>query len=957
MKLSRFALLLLALALTGLTSLAQKNWSWSNMLPASVTWKQVAFGNGLYVAVGADATIASSPDGASWTIRRMSTAGMTLNGVAYGDGRFVAVGMGTPTSISAGLLMTSTDGVTWTTNDTVASTLNAQFAGVTHGNGLWVVAGASQNRVLTSPDGLVWTTRNAGFNTSAVAFGGGRFVLTSGGNRAISSTDGITWTNNFLVGDANTFTVAYEGITYGAGKFVIAGRDASFTASTYTSADGLAWTLSPTVANGANGVQWVGFANNTFVMAGSAGIFSSPDGASWTKRTSAMPTTRSSTPGSVGPENFSGVSGANNTLFAVGAYGSITTSTDGTTWTRRSTGTAHDLNGMVHDGNRFVITGTGGTVVTSPDGTTWTAASTNQTGWFGSLAFGAGRYVTAGLSGAFQSSDLATWTSIGGSGTNQMFGVIFANNRFIAAPNSIALGLRVSADGTTWTNATIAGSSGQTAYGLAGGNNTFVLTSGGFGSATPKIYSSPDGTTWTDRTPTGFTAPNSLAYGNGRYVLLTNSHSWTSTDGASWTSTALSGFGSLTRVKYVDTKFVARSPGTTGGSAVYRSSADGITWADIGNSVSPNQNFEELLARNGKVYGVGAYGMILVGDLDGATAPSPTPQSQAVAAGASATLSTTATGTIQWSRNGTTVAGATTGSLAVTNVQPASAGIYTAAITNGTTTTLQSAILGVASTAKIIGNGSEVGANITHPNGNVYDQALLDGPAATITADSGQITRTSYIDLSNDIVQVEFSGAGTLTLVLDSPTGPAFPASYNQSVNYMKGHVGIVITGANETSNVSVFSVGRGTAVNQALFRDEVTYDGFADIAFIAIQSTNGKFGGVRTANASYWNNKGFTGVYAPGVQFLGPVFVGDINAQDTATPVLLLGSVTDARITGGDLLQANGRALEVSGLTQLNFTAGTTSHNLLLAAQVNRGVLQQNGVNVTSQIVVNPTP
>ena len=172
----------------------------------------------------------------------------------------------------------------------------------------------------------------------------------------------------------------------------------------------------------------------------------------------------------------------------------------------------------------------------------------------------------------------------------------------------------------------------------------------------------------------------------------------------------------------------------------------------------------------------------------------------------------------------------------------------------------------------------------------------------------------------------------------------------------MKGNAGIVITGANEMTNVSVFSVGKITAVNQALFINGVTYDGVADLAYIAILSTNGKFGGVHTADASYFATKGYTGIYAPGVTFTGPVYVGDISASDTATPVLLLGGATNNTwATGGDLLQTNGLPVKVSGITQLKFMAGTDSHGNLLSAKANRASLQQNGTDVTAQIVVNP--
>jgi hypothetical protein len=214
----------------------------------------------------------------------------------------------------------------------------------------------------------------------------------------------------------------------------------------------------------------------------------------------------------------------------------------------------------------------------------------------------------------------------------------------------------------------------------------------------------------------------------------------------------------------------------------------------------------------------------------------------------------------------------------------------------------------------------------------------------------------SYVDLSGDIVQVEFSGAGSLSLVMDDAGTPAPAANYNQpGVNYVRGHVGIVITGADETTNVSVFSVGRITAVNQALFRDEVAYDGVANVAFIAIQSTNGKFGGVRTGNVEYYAQSGFTGLYAPGVAFSGPVNIGDIQAFDNAQPLLVVGSASNVRIAGGSLAQPNGQPIRVDGLTQVTLAPGQTSQGAALPAQANQGVLEQDGVDVTDLLVAAP--
>jgi hypothetical protein len=338
-----------------------------------------------------------------------------------------------------------------------------------------------------------------------------------------------------------------------------------------------------------------------------------------------------------------------------------------------------------------------------------------------------------------------------------------------------------------------------------------------------------------------------------------------------------------------------------------------------------------------------------------------TPASTTVAAGGTASFavstSTAGTVTYQWTKNGTTISNATSASYSLANVQPANAGLYRAVIANTVgSTTSDPFILGVSTTSKVIGTGSEIGPNITHQNGHIYDQVLLTGSAATATADADQVLRISFIDLSDDIVQVEFSGAGTLSIVLDSATGPAAPTKYNQSgVSYMRGLAGITVVGADESSNLTIFSVGRITAVNQALFSSDVTYDGVADIGFVAISSTNGKFGGLRASNASFSHTRGVTGVYAPGVVFSGPVYLGDINGFDAATAMLVVGLATDVRITGGDLLQSNSGAVQIKGFTQLLFRDGTTSHGTLLPGQINKGRLLQDGIDVTTQVVVNP--
>ncbi|HVU22498.1 MAG TPA: immunoglobulin domain-containing protein [Opitutus sp.] len=370
-----------------------------------------------------------------------------------------------------------------------------------------------------------------------------------------------------------------------------------------------------------------------------------------------------------------------------------------------------------------------------------------------------------------------------------------------------------------------------------------------------------------------------------------------------------------------------------------------------------------------------------------AGAPSITtqPQNQTATAGGSVTLTAAASGTpapaFQWRRNGAESDGQTSAVLSLPEVEPAGTGLYTvtAASTAGQVTSA-AAIVGLTTTGHAIGTGTVLATDVPHPNGNHYDQVLLNGTAASISTQGGRVTRTSFIDDDGDIVQVEFAGPGTLSLLMDNASAPAAPVKYNQGdVGYVSGHVGIVIAGATEQTNVLVFTVGRSTAFDltnhynillppsetnvpanngSPLFSGHAmtVYDGVADIAFIAIVSANGKFGGVRTADTRYSARAGLTGIYAPGVQFNGPIYLGEVSARGDATPVIRIGSTVAATaITGGSLFQANGRAVQVSGLTQLKFQAGSDSGGNLHPAQQNQARLEQDGEDVTSQIVVNP--
>ncbi len=325
------------------------------------------------------------------------------------------------------------------------------------------------------------------------------------------------------------------------------------------------------------------------------------------------------------------------------------------------------------------------------------------------------------------------------------------------------------------------------------------------------------------------------------------------------------------------------------------------------------------------------------------------PASQEVQSGASASLSVTASGddlTYQWytGNSGDTsnpVAGAT-GSILDTGALTASTNFWVQVTNAGGSADSDTAVITVAAPSVPLvldGSGDIAGENIQHPNGNVFDQVLLTGESVRLQAKPNQITRVSFMDETEDIVQVEFSGAGTFTVTLDPATflPPAIPPRYNQAVEYVTGKPSVVIDGADSSTFFSIFTVGRINAVNQALFPEGQVYDAQADVTLVEVINSTG-MGGMQLSNTVFSGSTGKVGVDARGVPIGVRLTVGDIDADGDAVPHLLFGSGsftvaannTGLRITGGDLAQTNGASIVVaeSGSTTTGFEEAFISQN-----------------------------
>jgi hypothetical protein len=233
------------------------NWT----VPSVSGWQcdKIAFGNDLFVGVGF-ATVSGVPtayaytstDGLTWTSRTPAAA-LWWREIVFGNDLFVAVSR----SGTGNRVMTSTDGINWNSRSTP---MDANFTGIAYGNGVFVAVsegglGVTGGNVMTSTDGITWTQRNLAWTASTVHFANGKFTT---GYRY--SSDGITW-------NLANINFNAEGITYGNGYFV--GVTNFGDNRIYYSTDAITWTAtaSPTL----NSYRDITFGENTFVAGADSG--------------------------------------------------------------------------------------------------------------------------------------------------------------------------------------------------------------------------------------------------------------------------------------------------------------------------------------------------------------------------------------------------------------------------------------------------------------------------------------------------------------------------------------------------------------------------------------------------------------------------------------------------------------------------------------------------------------
>lgn len=231
-------------------------------------WQSVAYGNGVYVAVGysssdgASSQGAISSDGRNWSSTTLPASSL-WHSITFGGGKFVAVARSSATAA------VSVDGINWTT---ATLPFDTQWNHVAHHNGMFLAVATGSTPSTTSTqgarsfDGEYWINVILPSNNWLdSAYGNGMFVVSGDGpqNYLAISTDGEYWNQESTeLGLRPTSTGQGIRIEYGNGTFVFAASRAPIRISK----NGFDWTFVVPPGGSNYAVGSLVFGNNMFLL-------------------------------------------------------------------------------------------------------------------------------------------------------------------------------------------------------------------------------------------------------------------------------------------------------------------------------------------------------------------------------------------------------------------------------------------------------------------------------------------------------------------------------------------------------------------------------------------------------------------------------------------------------------------------------------------------------------------
>lgn len=276
----------------------------------------------------------------AWAVQPQVAPGRILAGVAYGDGLYVAVG-------DSGEILTSGNGTAWSDLSTASSPFS--YLDVAYGNGTFVAVGTEGRISLLSGPVTGTVSFGSGFVLGHVAYGNGAWVVTGAYLDAsfhwysliIASTDGgLSW-NVVSSIPASGATTAGRGVAFGNGVFVVTGQEGDV----YSSSNGTTWSYAAYVPGAA--FKFVASGGGQFVAGTSNGrLYKSTTGQSWSLDAT--------------PSTLAWFSGAylDGVWVVVGQGGQIASSAGSGSWVSRSSGTSNSLEDVTAGPAAWVSVGT-----------------------------------------------------------------------------------------------------------------------------------------------------------------------------------------------------------------------------------------------------------------------------------------------------------------------------------------------------------------------------------------------------------------------------------------------------------------------------------------------------------------------------------------------------------------------------------------------------------------------
>lgn len=272
----------------------------------------------------------------------------------------------------------------------VSSSLPAagRWTGIAHGGGWFVAVGivtegetAKSGVARSSDGGKTWSSvsQQVFVSPDAVAYGGGKFVMTGNGDAGYSTDSGGTWTASSSFPNGQ-----WANACYGNGKFVAVD---SYRSKAMYSSDGNVWTEVSIPGN--HGWYGVTYGNGKFVAVGDRYVAYSADAISWFSLSVETP---SSAP------FLRSVAFGGGMFVAVGSAGETVHSVDAQNWTEVATPYSLNFKGIAYGNGKFIAVGSeqysGSTAVSvcSADAETWGTMTMPTSGIWNAIAYGDGSF-------------------------------------------------------------------------------------------------------------------------------------------------------------------------------------------------------------------------------------------------------------------------------------------------------------------------------------------------------------------------------------------------------------------------------------------------------------------------------------------------------------------------------------------------------------------------------------